>query len=236
VIVSIAQPAYLPWLGYFHRLGVSDLHVVLDNVQFGGGKDNFTNRNRVRAQDCPAWLTVPVRTKGRSDDLGIDRLEIADDQRWARKHWALLSRAYARAPHFGEHAQFFRDTYDRPWKLLVDLVEHVTAYLLNAFEMHTRRVRSSELHVPGTKSELILNLCAELGATRYLSGPLGRDYLDLDQFHARNIAVSFHEYRHPVYPQCQSGFEPFMSAVDLLFNCGRDSRSILFRDQEPLPR
>ena len=32
MIVSIMQPAYLPWLGYFDRLWRSDLHVVLDSV------------------------------------------------------------------------------------------------------------------------------------------------------------------------------------------------------------
>jgi WbqC-like protein len=235
VIVSIGQPAYLPWLGYFHRIAVSDVHVVLDDVQFGGGKDNYINRNRVLAQNGPAWLTVPVRTKGLSAaELAINRLEIADDQRWTAKHWGLLSRAYGRAPHVAEHTPFFRDTYEQPWTRLVDVVEHLTAYLLDAFAIDTKRVRSSDLGVAGTKSDLILNLCEAVGATHYLSGPFGREYLDLDQFQARNIAVSFHEYRHPVYPQCQPGFEPYMSAVDLLFNCGPDSRSILGREQEPL--
>ena len=82
MIVSINQPAYLPWLGYFHRIAVSDLHVVLDHVQFE--KNSFTNRNKVRTASGTPWLTVPVRSKGRFGDLAINEVDIADG-RWTAK-------------------------------------------------------------------------------------------------------------------------------------------------------
>ena len=75
MIISINQPAYLPWLGYFERIAMSDLHIVLDHVQFEKG--SFTNRNKVRTGDDAAWLTVPLATKGSIlgpwlDDRAID--------------------------------------------------------------------------------------------------------------------------------------------------------------------
>lgn len=230
MILSINQPAYLPWLGYFHRIAISDLHVVLDHVQFE--KNSFTNRNRVCTAQGSTWLTVPVRTKGRFGNLPISRLEIAADGRWAGKHWATLSQAYARAPHFQEHAEFFRDTFDRRWHLLADLMTHLTSYLLDALRVETRCVRSSELDVRAAKSDLILDVCRTLNATHYLSGPVGRDYLDLNKFEEQGIGVVFHDYRHPTYPQCEPGFQPFMAAVDLLFNCGSDGSDILRQGQE----
>ncbi len=65
-----------------------------------------------------------------------------------------------------------------------------------------------------------LNLCRELGATVYLSGPLGRNYLREELFSHEQIAVRYDDYQHPVYPQVYPGFEPYMAAIDLLFNCG----------------
>ena len=225
MIVSINQPAYLPWLGYFHRVAASDRHVVLDSVQFE--KNSFTNRNRIRTREGSTWLTVPVSTKGRFGDLVIRDLEIADDPRWATKHWATLEASYRKAPYFAAHAPFFEDTYHRPWKKLNDLAAHITAYLLEAFGIATPLVTSTDLGVGGAKDELVLNLCQATGATVYLSGPLGRDYLRPELFEAAGIEVRFDDYRHPEYRQAHPGFEPAMAAVDLLFNYGPASREVL---------
>lgn len=225
MIVSINQPAYLPWLGYFHRIAVSDVHIVLDHVQFE--KNSFINRNKVRTVNGWCWLSVPVQTAGRFPDIPINQLTIADDGRWARKHWLTVSQCYVRAPYFSDHARFFEQIYSRKWVRLVDLCHDITSYLLDAFRISTPLRYSSGIPVGGRKSELILNLCVAVGATTYLSGPLGRDYLDEAAFRARGIRVEYADFKHPVYPQVHGGFEPNMAAIDLLFNCGPRSRDIL---------
>ncbi len=83
------------------------------------------------------------------------------------------------------------------------------------------------MQVSGTKSDLVLNICKDLGATQYLSGPFGRDYLDLSRFQNNGIDVIFHDYQHPVYKQKSHQFKAYLSVVDLLFNEGPDSLNIL---------
>ena len=230
MIVSINQPAYLPWLGYFQRIATSDLHVVLDHVQFE--KNSFTNRNKVRTREGSCWLTVPVRTKGKFGSLFIDRLEIAQDTSWEEKHWATLKMNYARAPYFAEHAPFFEAIYSHRHSSLNPLMRQLTAYLLRVFGIRTPLLFSSEMPVEGAKDELVLNLCRSAGATTYLSGALGRNYLREELFHEAGIKVEYQEYNHPRYGQVFPGFEPFLSAVDLLFNCGPQSLQILLNDRE----
>jgi hypothetical protein len=58
----------------------------------------------------------------------------------------------------------------------------------------------------------------KVGGDVYLSGPSGRNYLDLSLF--KDIKVDFLEFKHPIYKQCYKGFIPNMSAIDALFNLG----------------
>jgi hypothetical protein len=232
MIVSINQPAYLPWLGYFHRIAVSDAHIVLDQVQFE--KNSFTNRNKVRTREGWCWLTVPVKTASKFGDLCIHEIEIANERQWAAKHWQTLRLNYSKAPFFAQHAAFLEGLYARPWEKLADLTREITAYLLDAFGIKTKLYFSSGMKASGKKDELVLNLCREAGATVYLSGPLGRNYLQEELFREHQIAVRYDDYHHPEYRQVHPGFEPYMAALDLLFNAGPASLEIILKNQEPI--
>jgi hypothetical protein len=228
MIASINQPAYLPWLGYFERIAASDVHVVLDHVQFE--KNSFTNRNKIRTTAGPTWLTVPVLTAGRFGSLAINAVEIDPTSGWAEKHWKTLEQSYRKAPFFDDHAAFLEDVYLKSWVKLIDLCRALTRYLLDALQITTPIRYSSEIAHEGAKDMLVLSLCEQVGADIYLSGPLGRQYLREPIFTGRGIAVRYHDYNHPTYPQIGSRpFDPNLSILDLLFNCGPDSRAVLTR-------
>lgn len=218
MILSINQPAYLPWLGYFDRIAASDMHVVLDHVQFE--KNSYVNRNRVRTAKGWSWLTVPVKTKGQFGDLAISGLQIANETPWARKHWQTIEQNYARAPFFDAHRDAVAAFYARPWDSFLEFAETVTGYLLESFAIDTPRVLSSTMPTTATKSDLVLDICRRQGASVYLSGTLGRDYLDADAFAGEGIEIVYQDYRHPVYEQAYPGFEANMAAIDLLFMHG----------------
>lgn len=223
--MSINQPSYLPWLGYFHRIAVSDAHVVLDHVQFE--KNSFINRNKIRTANGWCWLSVPIKTKNRFCDLAINRLEIAEGSSWSRKHWESLRLNYGRSRYFDEHAFFFEKTLLSQRTSFLPLATEILVYLLKQFQISTPIFFSSQLGVGGVKDALVLAICQRMGATQYLSGPLGRDYLDEKFFVEADITVQYHDYIHPQYLQVFKGFEPYMAAIDILFNYGPDSQSIV---------
>ncbi len=234
MIVSINQPAYLPWLGYFHRIAESDLHVVLDHVQFE--KNSFVNRNKMRTAEGWTWLSVPVKTKGHFGDLPIEKLEIDNRRNWCGKHLATLTQAYARAPYMSEYSGFLEEVFSKEWDHLADLCRHMTGFFLEALGIDTPLVESSTLSVDTAKSRMVLDLCREMTATTYLSGALGKNYLDKDMFNEAGIKLVYQDYRHPVYTQCQPGdMVPFMGILDLLLNHGSKSRDILMDGQQTLP-
>lgn len=226
MIVTIHQPEYLPWLGFFDRIAKADLFVVLDQVQFQRG---FINRNKIKTPTGWQWLTVPIIHEFHRKS--INQVEI-DNQitDWKRSHWAGLVHNYSKAPYFGEYSDFFKDVFERDWKLLAELDIYLIKNLMNLLGLKTSLKKSSSLNVGGKSTELLINICKEVGADTYLSGEGGKRYMDMKRFEEEGIKVLFQEFNHPKYPQAfekEAGFIPNLSIVDLLFNCGQKSLNII---------
>ena len=219
MIVAIHQPEHLPWLGFFDKLRQADLWVSLDHVQYR--KNYFQHRNRILGERGPIWLTVPVQGKGRfGQRLNDVRIDNETNPRWRHKCWNSVVQHYGQAPHFQEHRPFFAGLYDREWSSLAELNETIIDYLMGALGFSVRKVRSSELGVEGVRGDLLMRICQEVGASAYLSGISGREYLDFAQFETAGIEVRVQEFHHPVYQQLHQPFVPCLSAIDLLFNHG----------------
>lgn len=222
--IVVLQPSYLPWLGYFDQLYKSDAFVLYDDVQYD--KHGWRNRNRIKTDRGPLWLTVPVLTHG----LGLPtnrEARIDGRQPWARKHLQALRVNYAKAPAFGEVFDRLEPVLNRAWTHLVDVNRAVLEALCALLGLERPILLSSELDVPGQRTERLVGICRALGADRYLSGDAASGYLDETQFAANGIRVEYHHYRHPVYAQLHGEFLPYLSVVDLLMNHGRESLGVL---------
>jgi len=227
-IVGIHQPQYLPWLGLADRVSKSDLFVILDNVPYS--KNYFYNRNKIKGPNGPQWLTIPVLSKGQFGQ-SFTEMRIDNSQDWGEKHRKSIYQAYAKAPFFGEYSGYFYEALKKDWNLLADICVETFRFLLTSFGINKEIVRASELKAEGKKEGLIINICRKVGATHYLSGPDGRNYLDISRWDDNGIKVDFQNYAHPIYPQLHGDFVPNMSAIDLLFNCGKDGFNVLASGQ-----
>jgi hypothetical protein len=225
-VVSIHQPAYLPWLGYFHKLLLADTFVVLDSTQFE--KNSFINRNRIRTANGWSWLTIPILTKGHLEK-SIREMEWDPRQKWQRKHLATLRQAYARAPHADRYLPVLEELIGQA-ESFDSLLMRMLTFFAAELGAETRIVRASELRAAGHKTDLLLAICEELGADVYVAGKLGAGYLDHETFDAAGVAVHTQEYEHPVYAQAHPGFEPYMSVIDcMMMHGGTGTRAIVMR-------
>ena len=224
MILAAHQPQFAPWLGFFDKLDRADVFVLLDNVQFK--KNEWQNRNRIKGAAGPQWLTVPVSFR-----LGqrIDEVAISHRQNWPKRHLASLRSCYGRAAHFEPILTLYEDLLcRRPWEGLSELNVALLGALRRFLQISTRVVLASELDGRDEDPDLrLIGLCRELGADTYLAGAGGRAYMNLERYRAEGIRVIFQEYQHPVYPQLFGGFEPALSIIDLLFNCGPRSLNVI---------
>lgn len=219
------QPTYLPWIGYFDLIDQADIFVFLDSVQFN--RRSWQQRNRVKGHDQVLWLTVPVLSKGRRDQR-ILAVEIDQSAGFPEKHLRTISYLYEKAPffdnHFGQLSAILRKAHHR----LADLNIEVIRWLCSELGITTDLMTSSSLAVDGTKVDLLVSICQTLGAQRYISAEGSRGYIEENNlFEAKGIELVYHAYSHPEHTQLHGPFVPYMSVLDLLFNEGPRSLSII---------
>ena len=225
--VAVVQSCYIPWKGYFDLIALVDEFILFDDRQYT--KNDWRNRNRIKTAQGAQWLTIPIAQSGRHGQR-IDEAEAADP-RWPAKHWRAIAQNYSRAPFFDEQAERFERIYatleDR--RLAVVNRRFIGA-ICESLGIATPISESTEYAAGGDRSERVLALCRAAGATRYLSGPSARSYLDVELFREAGIDVRFMDYGgYPVYPQLYPPFDHAVTALDLIFNVGTDARRYLKR-------
>jgi len=224
-IAVVNQPRYLPSCGYLHRMRLADQFIYLDIVKYS--PHDWENRNRIKTASGPSWISVPVRQVALEQRIADTTI---DDRGWRRRHLTALELNYRRAPYFDWLFPALRAVLELPWTHLAELNVALTEALLARLGWTVPCVRASELGVTGlTGQRLLIALCHKVGADVYLSGPLGRDYLEPARVREAGLGLAFHDYVPPEYPQRFGVFVANLSAVDLLFNCGPESAERITR-------
>jgi hypothetical protein len=217
--IAIVQSNYIPWKGYFDLIAAVDEFILYDDMQFT--KNDWRNRNKIKTPKGLAWLTVPV---GQDISRRIRDVEI-HTATWQAKHWKTLCANYSRAACFDEVAAWIAPVYlekqhNNLSALNRELIERVCQYL----DISTRLSNSWDYVLGDGKTERLVSLCRQTGATEYVSGPAATSYLDAAQFTAGGITLTWFDYAgYPEYPQPWGPFEHGVTVLDLLFNCGKNA-------------
>jgi hypothetical protein len=234
MILSAHQPYFAPYGGFFLKAHLSDVFILLDEVQFPRGT-TWISRNRFKSHQGTLWLTIPVWKKG----LGlqsINQVKICPEGRWRKKHLEGLKAAYGRAPYFFEHLEFVEQVFSDKFEQLVEMNLAVLDYLMKALRVETKMVRLSEIPASSTGTLRLIEICRAMGASRFLAQSAAAKYLDQKQFVDARIDLIFFKPPSPVYPQLWGDFLPNLSVFDLLFNCGPKAHDILLAGADKLLR
>lgn len=231
----ITQPTYLPWLGYFEAMAHADVYVVLDTVQFQ--KRSWHSRNRLKGSDGePFWLSVPVASAPQQTPLA--EIRVAPPEQWAAKHRRAIEVALGGTPHADAALATVLPTLDDPPERLVDLNRSIIEATAAALDLAPRWVLASDLGVGGSRSQLLVDLCAAVGADRYFSAAGSREYMTAEQdvWDRSGLVVEFQDWPHPTYPQKgPDPFVPYLAALDAIANIGPAAAADLVRSQAAQP-
>ncbi|AVM75591.1 WbqC family protein [Magnetospirillum gryphiswaldense] len=218
------QPDFVPYLGFFDRLLDADVFVILDDVQFL--RRGWHHRDRIKTRDGADWLTLSVEKAPR--ETAIKDIRLADAANgWIDGNLNLLRANYAAAPHFATIMPQVEALYRRPAATLLELNMAFLDWAYGLFDLRPSVVLSSSLAVESTANQRLIDLVQAVGGDSYLSGTGALDYLDPGVWCESGIKLTVQRFEHPCYSQLHGGFEPYLSCLDLFFNCAPDAAAIL---------
>lgn len=216
MICTISQPETFVWVGYLHKMIKVDTFVLLDHVQFKNR--SFQNRNRIRTSNGVQYLTIPVVNAESREPIN-EKLISYENSDWIDKHLKTIQFAYKKAPMYNIIFPVIEDLYLKRFKTIAEFNIHWIDNVASIVAPGIKFIKSSELKPDGAKADLILNICKQIGADKYYSGPDGEKYLNLGDFWESDIDVEFQKFTQISYPQIHGDpFEPSLSSVDIFMN------------------
>jgi len=225
--VSIHQPEFMPYLGFFHKMNMANTFVLLDNVQFK--KNNYQNRNRINSNGQALWIGLPIEKHALS--TSISNIKINQKTLNAQRLLKTIQQNYSKTPYFDDIFPFIQSLFIKNHQKLSDFNIEFIEFMKHKLGIESTLLIASELPLSGKAqggTEVTLEICKLLNANVYISGSGGKAYLDLEKYKDNDIEVVFQHFNHPIYSQINTKeFIPYLSIIDLYFHHGKKSLEII---------
>lgn len=171
MIVTIHQPNFIPWYPFFEKIQQADIFILLGHCQFE--KNGFQNRFYLEN----FWNTLGVK-KGLENI--VDKKYINPSFDWMK----LKKRLYKYSDILSELDEYISEDLYITNKLIIQ-------HFIKKLNIDTQFVEDFPLDLNST--ERLVALCKHYGATKYLAGQGGKNYLDESLFEQEGIQVVYQE-------------------------------------------
>lgn len=216
--VSIMQPYFFPYIGYFQLIANSDVFVIYDEIKYT--KKGWINRNRFLNNGSATYFTLPLKKD--SDFLYVSDRFLSND--WEIEKQKILNKikgVYSKAPHFKETFALFEKCLSFENTNLFEFIFNAVKNICNYLEINTPIQVSSELQISNDlkSADKVKAICKTLKANTYINPIGGIELYDKNDFLKDDLELFFLKSKNIPYPQFENKFEPFLSILDvLMFN------------------
>ena len=216
---------YFPWVGLIEQVRLADVFVNYADVQFSKG--SFVNRVQVKTAQGTTWMSVPLTDV--SSDQAISEVRINNDVDWRRKHRELLSQAYAKARHRDDMLALVDQVFSADYATIGELSHTTITALCHYFSLEAdcRFIDMPSLNIAGRGTQRVLDTVLALEGDTYITGHGAKNYLDHERFEQSGVRVEYMNYEMAPYKQLHGDFTPYVSALDLVANIGKDGVGFL---------
>lgn len=215
--VSIHQPNYIPWLGYFYKVYQTDYFVFLDDAQYSN--EGMHNYHYLKTKNGPQRIKIPVyQTLGDK----INEVRIRTELNWQERHLNLLKENYRHAEHFEEVISDFSSLILNTQEYLASFNASILKFICKKLGIKTEFILSSDLNISSVREAKIIDICFALRCDQYYSGTGAMSYQKKEHFLEKGIQLEYTDYKPFQYKQQFPGFQSNVTILDFLMNCGYD--------------
>jgi hypothetical protein len=226
--ISIFQPTYLSWIGFYKAIDWADKFVFLDDVQ--SENHSWQNRNRIKSAAGELILTVPII---RNFPQNVGQVKINYSHDWVKDHLKSIQFNYSRTPFFKDFfpvlESFFKPRPEKLIELNINIIKGICDFL----EIKTDFCYSSTLSVEDlNKNKKIITILKKLSGNQFLyaEGAWGYMEKEADLYNDNKIQLIPLKFSAPVYDQLYGEFIPQLSIIDMIFNCGKNKTAEIIKN------
>ena len=206
--ITVHQLEHIPHLSLFKKFSIADIIVLGDIFQFK--KNYYENRNKIKANNEQGWQWITVPTE-KNNHKPINEVQIICDGKWQQKYLKTIECIYSKMPYFDKYYYYIAEIISDEYyihKSIADLNLTLLTAMMSWFGINKLVYLTSQMDLNSKLkgTDLLVEICKKMKADTYISGPSGKDYLELEKF--GDIKVIFHEK------------EEGLSAIDHLFRYG----------------
>ena len=227
--ISIMQPYYFPYLGYFGLIKHTDEFILFDTPQYI--RHGWINRNRILKQK-EGWLYIKVPLKSHSRETAIKDIRIDNSKDWKALTLSQLEAYKKRAPYYNGVIDIINELFSKPTnditQLNKDCIMAVCRYLGIEREFPIFSQMDIKIDKPSSPDEWALNICRALDINEYWNPPGGMDFFDKSKYDTYGVNLRFHTQILKPYNQKRTDFEAGLSIIDvMMFNSPKEINNML---------
>ena len=127
----------------------------------------FNNRNQIKTSNGAKWLSVPVESKNHFKK-SVGNIKIIPGN-WIRKHLKSIELAYKKSEFYKNYKEEFENIYKQEEiETVSQLNLKILMFLLRKLKIEKKIIIASEYNFKGSKSDVVLDMCVSLKATKYI--------------------------------------------------------------------
>ncbi len=208
--IVIRPPEYWPGLATAALMQAADILLLADTFQYS--RQSLQNRMRLRNPDGWQWVSVPLKSGQHGRSQSVTRIRPVPG--WRKRHWKAILYNYSQSPYFEHYEDSIKELYLQDWNYLSEL------------NMATIRLLHQWLNCPST-----LIVATKLDGEPNTVEAIIANWSDVELLAPVGVpepnSVTRLYFSHPRYRQTFEGFFSDMSVLDLIFNYGPQSASML---------